>query len=166
MRQRPLCMDTVPSRHSFWRAATGEAWGGKTYRAILRGGGGGDVLCHGAPRPQPVLEGSESEIGLVCARVPLRKWQGVNNGGEIVSQVGGGPKLFLGRGLWHVFTPSLFFADSFLAQVGFPLITCNGISRLSDSMALGEAVRRDICSARKTHICGMTRGRPSHAGAI
>ena len=39
-------------------------WGGKTYRAILGEGG----TCFRARLPKPVLEGSESGIGLVCAR--------------------------------------------------------------------------------------------------
>ena len=39
--------------------------GGKTYRAIL--GGGGETYCK-VPPPNPVLEVSESGICLVCAR--------------------------------------------------------------------------------------------------
>ena len=40
-----------------------DEWGGKTYRAILEG-----ETYYRVPPLKPVLEASESGIGLVCAR--------------------------------------------------------------------------------------------------
>ena len=60
--------------------------GGTTYRAILGGGGGGVQESFSSVRPpKPVLEGTESGIGLVCARSLSGKLLGVNKqwgGGE------------------------------------------------------------------------------------
>ena len=78
----------------------------------------GGKTCHRACPPKPVLEASESGIGLVCALSLRGKWHCVNKrGGKTYHRWGGGPEPFLGRGfmvcfpLPWVFHPLLFFSD-------------------------------------------------------
>ena len=74
-------------------------------KRIVRFGGG---KYHRECPPKPVLEGSDSGVGLVCARSRLKKMTLREQEGAIC-RWGGVQKPFFGEGvLWYVF-PSLSF---------------------------------------------------------
>ena len=73
----------------------------------------GKTYC-GAPPPKLVLEGSESGIGLVCARFPQGKWQGASKGGWKRIIGGGGSKTVFGEGFYGMFSPPLSFPTPFV----------------------------------------------------